>query len=365
MVLWEDKKMNFIYRKEIVDGIRSSRRIFGIPLYQREDCSSDVIIRKYFGGIWKTIIDHDMKKYFLFGKYIFSKKISMMLDPQQTKKLADMQEVIQMQDEQIKNAIKSIGQIHNKLNKIYAETTNIKTLIQCQELHRKTFGPYRNSMIGKTVVLVASGPTAQYHEPIKDAIYVGVNNACSLDKLKFDYLFCQDFYMDEEKRMRIVKYRGDKCQKFFGRIPDKRIEHCRNTPSAQHVTRAPRYLVDMANAKEYYVYDYQLSNIAYDIELEPLHPGGIAFSALQFILHCHPQKIYIVGCDCSSGFFYKSDIVFDNTWMIKIWKDFKQYIDELYPDIEIISINPVGLRGLFEDHYTDDYLNDLEVSNEE
>ena len=34
------------------------------------------------------------------------------------------------------------------------------------------------------------------------------------------------------------------------------------------------------------------------------------------------------------------------------------YVKNHYPDIEIISINPVGLKGMFKDVYTENYLND-------
>ncbi|MBS5387651.1 MAG: hypothetical protein KHY31_09760 [Clostridiales bacterium] len=353
--------MGFIYTKEMIEGVRSSRKIFGIPVYKREDSKDGAVKRKYFMGIWSTFSDRYQKCYYFLGLRILKRKNLSGWNYEQDKQLKNLENIVNEQRNEIQNVLKSISQMHNKLNKIYAETSNVKTLIQCQELHKQTFGPYKNSMLGRTVVLVASGPTVKYHQPIQEAIYVGVNNACALENVKFDYLFCQDFYMDEEKRKNIALYRGDKCKKFFGRIPDRRMEHCRTTPGAQHVRRAPRYLVDMAKAEEYYVYDYQMSNIAYDIELEPLHPGGIAFSAMQFILHCHPEKIYIVGCDCSSGFFYQSDITFDNSWMVKIWKEFKIYIDELYPDIKIISLNPVGLRGIFEDHYTEEYLEEVEI----
>ena len=30
----------------------------------------------------------------------------------------------------------------------------------------------------------------------------------------------------------------------------------------------------------------------------------------------------------------------------------KDFVDDYYPDIKIISVNPVGLKGLFEDMYT-------------
>ena len=170
-------------------------------------------------------------------------------------------------------------------------------------------------------------------------------------------------YIDEEKRNAIVNYRPKECQKFFGRIPDFRYERCLKTESAKHVRRCPQYLIERAYAKEYYVQDEYQNSFALDIEREPLTPAGIAFSAIQFILHAHPCKIYLVGCDCSKGFFYKSNITFNVEYQINAWNRVKRHIDELYPDIEIISINPVGLKGLFKDEYTDNYLESL--SNEE
>lgn len=285
---------------------------------------------KYFGGIFKKKIENNIKSYYILGiKCFYKRKIFTF-------------------------PVKEFS----KQN--YINTLMLKTLIQCQTLHKETFGPYKNAFNDKTVVLVASGPTAQYHIQKENAIYVGVNNACLLEKVKLDYLFCQDFYMNEEKRNAIVNYRPNKCKKFFGRISDERIRQCHNDLNNLHVTRCPKYLIEQANAKEYYVCDFVRNEFCQDIENEPLMAGGIAFSAMQFILHAHPKKIYLVGCDCSSGFFYNSDITFNNESMIKGWKALKQHIEEFYPDIEIISLNPVGLKGLFKDEYTDNYLESLD-----
>lgn len=233
---------------------------------------------------------------------------------------------------------------------------DLKTIIQCQNLHKETFGPYKNAFKDKEVVLVASGPTAKYHEQKDGYIYVGVNNACLLDNVKLDYLFCQDFYMSEEKRDAIVNYRAGECQKFFGRIPDGRYNFCLNKESASHVRRCPKYLIDKAGAKEYYVQDHYNNSFALDIENEPLNLSGIVFAAMQFILHCHPKRIYLVGCDCSCGYFYKSDITFDTKGQIGVWQMLKEHMEHVYPDIEIVSLNPVGLRGMFKDEYTENYL---------
>ena len=40
------------------------------------------------------------------------------------------------------------------------------------------------------------------------------------------------------------------------------------------------------------------------------------------------------------------------------WKKIKEYRDSKYPDIEIISVNPVGLKGLFTDVYTKSYVDE-------
>ena len=42
--------------------------------------------------------------------------------------------------------------------------------------------------------------------------------------------------------------------------------------------------------------------------------------------------------------------------MMAGYHQFKEYARIYYPDVYIISVNPVGLRGLFEDVYTKDFL---------
>ena len=38
---------------------------------------------------------------------------------------------------------------------------------------------------------------------------------------------------------------------------------------------------------------------------------GTTFSALQFILHGNPKRIFLVGCDCSAGYAYGGDNYID------------------------------------------------------
>ena len=44
------------------------------------------------------------------------------------------------------------------------------------------------------------------------------------------------------------------------------------------------------------------------------------------------------------------------------WKKMKEFAELYYPDTEIISVNPVGLKGLFKDEFTETYIeNKLEL----
>ena len=76
--------------------------------------------------------------------------------------------------------------------------------------------------------------------------------------------------------------------------------------------------------------------------------GGTAFSALQWIMFTNPKKLYLVGCDCSGA--YKDFHLYS-------WVKFKEFVSHNNPDLEIISVNPVSLKGFFKDIYTTDFIN--------
>lgn len=66
--------MSLIYQKEMTEGVRSSRKIFGIPIYQREDSPQGEITRKYLMGVWKTSANIIWKQYYFLGIRIFKKQ---------------------------------------------------------------------------------------------------------------------------------------------------------------------------------------------------------------------------------------------------------------------------------------------------
>ncbi len=216
----------------------------------------------------------------------------------------------------------------------------------------KAFAEYQNCYRGRDIVIVATGPSLNDYKPIKDAIHIGVNTAYKYPDLHLDFLFTQDgrpYHLKE-------KYKGLKelnCKIFMGRVlnsftfgqtiefPEEyRLRENVSDYILDHVGPTPQIYRDICN-----------------------HPVSgwitVTFSALHFALYTYPKRIYLVGCDVSSEGYFDGTV--DNETIIKdataeshikgyhMMKDFARIH---YPETEIISINPVGLKGIFKDIYT-------------
>ena len=84
---------------------------------------------------------------------------------------------------------------------------------------------------------------------------------------------------------------------------------------------------------------------------------SISFGALNFAAYTHPKRIYLVGLDtkqtaCFDGRehqYYMKELMLG-------YRLFKDFFKRYYPDVEVISVNPVGLKGMFKDVYTQSYV---------
>lgn len=237
-------------------------------------------------------------------------------------------------------------------------------VLPAQKKHPEVFSKYKDIYKGRDVVLCATGPTFNYYTPIPGAIHVGVNNAYKNKKVLLDYLFVQDGETIVEKgKEEILNYRGEFCKKFFG------IHYLK--PAEVDTVFISEKAVEQAYAERYYFLlhtDLPYSSIPIcnaDITTRPLNTwGSVSFPALEFILWTHPKRIFLVGCDNSfNGYFTKQDSPLNSTVndyeiMYKGWLEIKKFIRGIYSDIEVISINPVGLKGIFKDIFTSEYLKD-------
>lgn len=217
--------------------------------------------------------------------------------------------------------------------------------------HQATFAKYKNCYQGKDVVLVATGPSLNDYVPIKGAIHVGVNRAVDFKKVKFDYLFIQDnSFPTSEYIDKLNEYRA---RKFYGLLQE-------SISMDWVISEADTCIAD---AERYYVvsqWRYPPLHFPYDIAHEPLGCGGsVVFAAMQFVLWTNPKRIYLVGCDCSHGYFNGKDQNHSLTYVVNGWLELKKFIQIYYPKTEIISVNPVGLKGVFRDMIQDSKKKDL------
>lgn len=247
--------------------------------------------------------------------------------------------------------------IEEKFNDLKREIQAARDLILVQtsnsfsiyNQHQNVFPKYKNINQGKDIVLIATGPSLKDFKLIENAIYVGVNKAFKYDKAKFDYLFLSDYsgqtknYIDE-----FVNYNSPYTKKFIGFLNEDLEPNCIIPDKYSQYPNVERY---------YSIHPTLKNNFTFDISTQPLYgPYSIAFSAMQFILWTNPRRIYLVGCDCNMSGYYdsadKNNLAVDE--VINGWKRMKDFANMYYPDTEIISINPVGLKGIFKDKTFDE-----------
>lgn len=233
----------------------------------------------------------------------------------------------------------------DQLNKYFYDVMVACRANTIMETHKRTFGKYRNSFRGKEIVLIATGSTLNDYIPLQNTIHVGVNKAFSFSKCKMDFIFlCDQGYPRLDWVDKLNNYSS---VKFYG-LPVSPFYH-------QYYNIVSEADIIKSNANIYYAIDrfyYPPIYFSNDISCEPLTAAGsVIFNAIQFICYTHPKKIYLVGCDCTSEYFDKSKSG-SNYHVIQGWNAFKEFQKRVYPDIEIVSINPIGLKGMFEDYYT-------------
>lgn len=125
--------------------------------------------------------------------------------------------------------------------------------------------------------------------------------------------------------------------------------------------KIPEFIFEENHARRFFVGRPDL-HIYANIEHYPLlGQYTIIFPAIQFAIYTRPKIILLIGCDCmANGHFNDPTINEGYEYNLRQWLEgyraLKQFIDWNYPDMEVISINPVALKGMFHDMYTKSYL---------
>ena len=241
----------------------------------------------------------------------------------------------------------NLAKIHGSLiYKIYSDLINVcsyKFEIYQVHMHLK---PFKNKHKNKEAVIIATGPTLKFYKQFVGKIHIGVNKSFT-SNIKLDYLFMQDYIATQNYIKDASNYN---CIKFYGKFLN----------NSTKPIEIPENICNQAKAYRYYN-DYPNMQIHYKIEYNALMDfGSVVFPAIHMALYMGFSKIYLVGCDCSNnGYFDKTTqrISLNYSKTYNGYVLLKEFVKKYYPKVSLISINPIGLKGLFNDTYTTDYIN--------
>ena len=272
---------------------------------------------------------------------------------------------------ELQKMLNSGGTLKWFMNHVISEINDLKYRVAEQnDVHytnSKAFSEYRNCFRGKKVVIVATGPTVKHYKPISEALHIGLNRAGLMEDISLNFLCTVDGFANDQH--------SSKIEQTFNKIQDKIfVGKYINRDDYVWGSFSEHFSLLKNNVRRFYCGDHKGNQIIYqDITNHILSDfSSVIFPALHFALFTYPKEIYLVGCDTSNtGHFYqekKSELQFLHSTLemilpnVKVgYARFKMFARLYYPDTEIISINPVGLKGLFKDIYTEEYKKSLNV----
>lgn len=237
------------------------------------------------------------------------------------------------------------------INEIKYEIHNIRRYVEEQNevcsVNEEAFKKFKGINSGKSLAIIGTGPSLDLYKPKDDIVYIGMNGAWRRKDIKWTYYFAQDFNRSTGGHEDFIK--NTVCDYFFiGRYP-QRFELCKYFEAPVEYSKSDKvypYFLDVNPSRDIYM----------DITHHPLfNQGSIVFPVLQFALYTQPKKIYLIGCDvCNIGYSYDKEARGchgADGWKIG-YARLKTFAEYYYPDVEIISVNPIGLKKLFKDEYT-------------
>jgi hypothetical protein len=264
--------------------------------------------------------------------------------------------------------------------RLYEEIQDLKELVYQSSylpqkvaiLHQKVFPQFHNIHNQDSVVIVGCGSTMSYYKPMKGCYHISLNRAIRRKEIKFDYAFIWDLLsMNNEDPEFMHEFLDYDCIKFVGQF----LNDARNVPMDLNMEYRNKLYRCYSASRNGFPLETCDSVIHQDISIFPLADFmSISFGALNFATYTHPKKIYLVGLDTQqSRCFDGRQHVYRMDEIMMGYQLFQRFTAKYYPDVEVISINPVGLKGMFKDVYTKNYVDehpellneDIEILEEE
>ena len=334
--------------------------ILGLP-FESKTYNPMRVEHKHFFGIGKTEKERGAKRYYVLGIPVLKKETR----KPSAEKGKEPPEEKREEEERMGKCVDILKgellKMQNDLKLQLAQMMETQYQItwlpnKVASLHQQVFPQFKNTHEGEDIVIVGCGPTLFDYIPLSKAKHISLNRAFRYPDIKFDYAFIWDLPgIAESNDGTVEDFLNYDCTKFLGKflsekipvpvnVNNKRGRLFRCYSTARHYLQRLRFVDDIIHE---------------DLSLFPLADFmSISFAALHFAIWTHPRRIFLVGCDTTENESF--DGRQNSYWlddMLRGYRLFKEFVTTHYPEISIISVNPVGLRGMFHDVYTPSYLN--------
>lgn len=203
----------------------------------------------------------------------------------------------------------------------------------------------KNKHKGQECVLFGSGPSLRSFDInfAKDKTLLGSNEIVYYDLV-------MDYYMIGDGGTKSRGYYSDPDT--YNTYKPNVTKLCRKPPANRRSSYQP--LPANIDTFTYFETDREAWDSDSPFNVDQINDvGTISLELAQFCLILGFKTIFLVGQDCNydDGSFKSSvtpDIVRWSNRMIPMWIKFKEFTSNYHPDVNIISINPVGLADIFD-----------------
>jgi len=219
--------------------------------------------------------------------------------------------------------------------------------LRYKSIYNKKLLKFKNIHKEKSAILFATGPSIKKYKPFKqseDCIKIGVNRIYNYPSIlnELDYFFFgSHYYLDKEHKQNLNKIcKKHNCKKFSASYENGLSHYKINRGNIGPEDALKIGAIPFENNLQYFSED--IANFA-------LLGHSIVFPPLQFILYTGISKLYLVGCD---GGWTAGPVQSGDQRLLGLWNDFKIFKETYYKKVKICSINPVSLKGWFEDEFS-------------
>jgi hypothetical protein len=203
---------------------------------------------------------------------------------------------------------------------------------------------FKNLHKGQSAIIFATGPTIKKYstfEGSKECIKIGLNRIYDYPTITEDldyYYYGSHYYTDNSHKQKI-----DEICSEYPHITSlaSAFEEGRSHEVIGRGNITPERAIELGSIP----FENNLTTFTNDVSVYSTLGHSIVFPPLQHILYMGVSKIYLVGCD---GGFTQGNQSGDIE-LLHWWKEFSKFKEKYYSQVEIISINPVSLKGMFED----------------